>query len=155
MWINVEHESKLRRLFVSFRNHLQNTENSFTNWDDYFRVVFDHFWSKHHFFEASVTIMEIGLSLKPNHHTIIKFSLSKSEKLSAEQIWIRNVFKLESKHKFFLKPIIINFDLHLRRPLAWSSILYLPSISSTLYVRIFRTNVVLAAFSYVCTYICR
>ena len=36
--------------------------------DDYFWVIFDHFWSKPHFFEADGAVVKIGLSLKPYYN---------------------------------------------------------------------------------------
>jgi len=41
-----------------------------------FQVTFDHFSSERLFFGAAWALVEISLSLKPNHHYLVKTSLA-------------------------------------------------------------------------------
>ena len=45
-----------------------------TKRDDYFWVTFDHFWSKHHFFEAAGALVEISSSLQSSNHNQVKLA---------------------------------------------------------------------------------
>ena len=47
-----------------------------SKWNDYFRVTFDHFWSKWQFLRQYEAIVKIGLSLKLNHYYQVKISLA-------------------------------------------------------------------------------